>query len=36
LPPEQTPQELIEHAQIPTSRLAHDPGWEEAGADAVI
>jgi NADH-quinone oxidoreductase subunit F len=36
LPPEQTPQELIRHPQIPTSPLAHDPGWEKAGADAVI
>jgi len=36
LPPEQTPQELIEHETIPTSPLAHDPGWEKAGADAVI
>jgi NADH-quinone oxidoreductase subunit F len=36
LPPESTPQELIERAQIPTSPLAHDPGWEKAGADAVI
>jgi NADH-quinone oxidoreductase subunit F len=36
LPPEQTPRELIEHAQIPTSPLARDPGWEKAGADAVI
>ena len=36
LPPENTPQELIGRAQIPTSPLAHDPGWEKAGADAVI
>ena len=36
LPPEDTPRELIEREQIPTSPLAHDPGWEEAGADAVI
>ena len=36
LPPEQTPNELIERAEIPTSPLAHDPGWEKAGADAVI
>jgi NADH-quinone oxidoreductase subunit F len=36
LPPEQTPGELIEHETIPTSPLAHDPGWEKAGADAVI
>jgi len=36
LPPENTPRELIEREQIPTSPLAHDPGWEKAGADAVI
>jgi NADH-quinone oxidoreductase subunit F len=36
LPPEYTPKELIEHDQIPTAPLAHDPGWEKAGADAVI
>jgi len=36
LPPESTPQELIERKAIPTSPLAHDPGWERAGADAVI
>jgi NADH-quinone oxidoreductase subunit F len=36
LPPEQTPTELIERETIPTSPLAHDPGWEKAGADAVI
>ena len=36
LPPEDTPRELIERDQIPTSPLAHDPGWEKAGADAVI
>ena len=36
LPPEYTPEELIEEQQIPTSPLAHDPGWEKAGADAVI
>jgi NADH-quinone oxidoreductase subunit F len=36
LPPEQTPTELVEHETIPTSPLAHDPGWEKAGADAVI
>jgi NADH-quinone oxidoreductase subunit F len=36
LPPEYTPEELIEEKQIPTSPLAHDPGWEKAGADAVI
>jgi NADH-quinone oxidoreductase subunit F len=36
LPPESTPQELIDREQIPTSPLAHDPGWEKAGADSVI
>ncbi len=36
LPPECTPEELTEREQIPTSPLAHDPGWEKAGADAVI
>jgi NADH-quinone oxidoreductase subunit F len=36
LPPEYTPKELIERDQIPTAPLAHDPGWEKAGADAVI
>jgi NADH-quinone oxidoreductase subunit F len=36
LPPEDTPQELIERKQIPTSPLARDPGWEKAGADSVI
>ena len=36
LPPEYTPKELIEHQEIPTSPLAHDPGWEKAGTDAVI
>lgn len=36
LPPESTSRELIEREQIPTSPLAHDPGWEKAGADAVI
>ena len=36
LPPEYTPQTLTEREQIPTSPLAHDPGWEKAGADSVI
>jgi len=36
LPPEYTPEELTERETIPTSPLAHDPGWEKAGADAVI
>ena len=35
LPPEYTPEALIEEQQIPTAPLAHDPGWERAGADAV-
>src|SRR5437763_1804743 len=36
MPPEQTPTELIRREIIPTSPLARDPGWEKAGADAVI
>jgi NADH-quinone oxidoreductase subunit F len=36
MPPESTARELIERETIPTSPLAHDPGWEKAGADAVI
>lgn len=36
LPPEETPEELIERETIPTAPLAHDPGWEKAGADSVI
>jgi len=36
MPPEQTSGELIERQTIPTSPLAHDPGWEKAGADSVI
>jgi len=36
LPPENTSEELIEREVIPTSPLAHDPGWEKAGTDAVI
>jgi NADH-quinone oxidoreductase subunit F len=36
LPPEYTSEELIEREQIPTSPLAHDPGWEKAGAHSVI
>ena len=36
LPPEYTPEELIEHEQIPTAPLAHDPGWEKAGAAGTI
>ncbi|PYL06963.1 MAG: NADH-quinone oxidoreductase subunit NuoF [Verrucomicrobia bacterium] len=36
LPPEYTPEELIEEQQIPTAPLAHDPGWEKAGAAGTI
>jgi NADH-quinone oxidoreductase subunit F len=36
LPPEETPEELILRETIPTRPLAHDPGWEKAGADSVI
>ena len=36
LPPELTPGELIAEKQIPTSRLAHDPGWEKAGSAGTI
>jgi NADH-quinone oxidoreductase subunit F len=36
LPPEYTPEELIEKEEIPTLRLAHDPGWEKAGAKGTI
>lgn len=36
LPPEETPEELIERETIPTAPLAHDPGWEKAGAESVI
>jgi NADH-quinone oxidoreductase subunit F len=36
LPPEYTPEELIEEDQIPTVPLAHDPGWEKAGAKGTI
>jgi NADH-quinone oxidoreductase subunit F len=36
LPPEYTPEELIERETIPTSPLAHDPGWEKAGAAGTI
>src|SRR2546430_14574051 len=35
MPPEQTPTELVEHETIPTSTLAHAPGWEKAGTHAV-
>jgi NADH-quinone oxidoreductase subunit F len=36
LPPELTPEELIEEEQIPTAPMAHDPGWEKAGAKGTI
>jgi NADH-quinone oxidoreductase subunit F len=36
LPPEYTPEELIEEEQIPTVSMAHDPGWEKAGAKGTI
>ncbi len=36
LPPEFTPKELIEDATIPTTPLAHDPGWEKAGSAGTI
>jgi NADH-quinone oxidoreductase subunit F len=36
LPPEYTPEELIEEESIPTVSMAHDPGWEKAGAKGTI
>ena len=36
LPPEYTPEELITESEIPTVPLAHDPGWEKAGAAGTI
>jgi NADH-quinone oxidoreductase subunit F len=36
LPPEYTSEELIKEDEIPTAPLAHDPGWEKAGAKATI
>ena len=36
LPPEYTPEELIEEEEIPTVPMAHDPGWEKAGAKGTI
>jgi NADH-quinone oxidoreductase subunit F len=36
LPPEYTPEELIEEESIPTIAMAHDPGWEKAGAAGMI
>jgi len=36
LPPEYTPEELIEAESIQTVPMAHDPGWEKAGAAGII
>jgi hypothetical protein len=36
LPPEITPEELVAKQQIKTAPLAHDPGWEKAGAAGTI
>jgi hypothetical protein len=36
LPPEYTPQALLEQKQVPVVPLARDPGWEKAGASGVI
>src|SRR5438552_7560845 len=36
LPPEYTPNELIAKGKISTVPLAHDPGWEKAGAAGTI
>jgi NADH-quinone oxidoreductase subunit F len=36
LPPEYTSEELIEEEFIPTVSVAHDPGWEKAGAAGMI
>jgi NADH-quinone oxidoreductase subunit F len=36
LPPEYTPKELIEEEEIQTIPMAHDPGWEKAGAKGTI
>jgi NADH-quinone oxidoreductase subunit F len=36
LPPEYMPEELIEEESIPTVSMAHDPGWEKAGAAGTI
>ena len=36
LPPEYTPDELIEEDEILTTPMAHDPGWEKAGAAGTI
>ena len=31
-----TPEELIKEESIPTVPMAHDPGWEKAGAAGTI
>jgi NADH-quinone oxidoreductase subunit F len=36
LPPEYMPEELIEEESIRTVPMAHDPGWEKAGAKGTI
>ena len=36
LPPEYTPEELIDEESISTVPMAHDPGWEKAGAKGTI
>jgi len=36
LPPEYTPEELITEEKIPIVPLAHNPGWEKAGASGVV
>jgi NADH-quinone oxidoreductase subunit F len=36
LPPEYTPGELIAEKEIPTVALAHDPGWDKAGAAGMV
>ena len=36
LPPEYTSEELIEEETIPIVPMAHDPGWEKAGAKGTI
>jgi NADH-quinone oxidoreductase subunit F len=36
LPPEYMPEELIEEDSIRTVPMAHDPGWEKAGAKGTI
>lgn len=36
LPPEYTPEELIQKESIPIVPMAHDPGWEKAGAKGTI